>query len=359
MHLAAARKRSRDVIVCKKSWFLGTCLHFRFKEIEIDVQGKYPQEFNSDYMKREVSQNAKNKADAVFIAGCGYVGSALAEQLKNKGFRVGALTRNEERAAELRELGLDEVVVADLDSREWHDKLNLKYRAVVNCVSSAGGGLAGYQKSYVEGQRSLLEWAQVAQPEIICYTSSTSVYPQSDGVWVDETASTEPSTETSALLLEAEQMLLQSESFPGKAFVLRLAGIYGPGRHYLIDQIKGGETVLAGEGRHHLNLIHRDDAVSGIMAVIESKQDFAGGIYNLCDGQPYIQSDIVRWVAASLSVNCPSFDPEMKTARMLRRKGKSPDRKISNKKLIETTSWRAKFPNFKAGYKALLEDECK
>ncbi len=312
-----------------------------------------------DYMKRGSSQNDTNDADAVFIAGCGYVGSALAEQLKKKGVKVGALTRNKERAAELRELGLDEVVVADLDSCAWHDKLRLKYRAVVNCVSSAGGGLAGYQKSYVEGQRSLLEWAQVAQPEVICYTSSTSVYPQSDGVWVDETASTEPSTETSALLLEAEQMLLNSKFYHGKAFVMRLAGIYGPGRHYLIDQIKGGEEVIPGEGRHHLNLIHRDDAVSGIMAVLESYPNLASGIYNLCDGEPYIQLEIVRWVAASLSVNCPSFDPEMKTARMLRRKGRSPDRKISNKKLIETTSWRAKFPNFKAGYKAFLEDDWK
>ena len=307
-----------------------------------------------DYMKGERSQNATNDADAVFIAGCGYVGSALAEQLKNKGFRVGALTRNEERAAQLKKLGLDEVVIADLDSREWHDKLRLKYRAVVNCVSSAGGGLAGYQKSYVEGQRSLLEWVQVAQPEVICYTSSTSVYPQSDGAWVDETAPTDPSTETSALLLEAEQMLLNSKSYHGKAYVLRLAGIYGPERHYLIDQIKGGEEVIPGEGRHHLNLIHRDDAVSGIMAVMESSPNLASGIYNLCDGQPYIQSEIVRWVAASLDVTCPTFDPKMKTARMLRRKGNSPDRKISNTKLIESTSWSAKYPNFKAGYEAFL-----
>lgn len=305
-------------------------------------------------MNEESRHKVVKNADAVFIAGCGYVGSALAEQLLKKGLRVGALTRNKERAAQLKELGLEEVVIADLDSREWHDKLRLKYRAVVNCVSSAGGGLAGYQKSYVEGQRSLLEWAQVAQPEVVCYTSSTSVYPQSDGAWVDETAPTDPSTETSALLLEAEQMLLNSKSYHGKAYVMRLAGIYGPERHYLIDQIKGGETVIAGDGRHHLNLIHRDDAVSGIMAVMESYPNLAPGIYNLCDGQPYIQSEIVRWVAASLDVTCPTFDPEMKTARMLRRKGNSPDRKISNTKLIESTAWSATYPNFKAGYKAFL-----
>ena len=308
----------------------------------------------SNYMKGESSQNATNDVAAVFIAGCGYVGSTLAARLKKKGVRVGALTRNEKRAAELMELGLEEVLVANLDSREWHNKLRLKYQAVVNCVSSAGGGLAGYQKSYVEGQRSLLEWAQVVQPEVICYTSSTSVYPQNHGNWVDETASTEPCTETSALLLQAEQMLLNSESYHGGAFVLRLGGIYGPGRHYLIDQIKGGETVLAGDGRHHLNLIHRDDAVSGIMAVLESSPSLVSGIYNLCDGQPYIQSEIVRWIAASLNVTCPTFDPKMKSARMLRRRGYSPDRKISNTKLMKATSWSAKYPNFKVGYEAFL-----
>lgn len=75
------------------------------------------------------------------IFGCGYVGRALAQRLLQAGVRVGALTRNADKAAELKALGLQEVVVADLDSDAWHDALSGTYGAVVNCVSSAGGGL--------------------------------------------------------------------------------------------------------------------------------------------------------------------------------------------------------------------------
>lgn len=77
------------------------------------------------------------------IFGCGYVGRALAQRLLQAGVRVGALTRNADKAAELKALGLQEVVVADLDSDAWHDALSGTYGAVVNCVSSAGGGACG------------------------------------------------------------------------------------------------------------------------------------------------------------------------------------------------------------------------
>ena len=98
--------------------------------------------------------------ESVIIFGCGYVGAALAETLLGAGVRVGALTRNPEKAARLRQLGLNEVVVEDLGSTTWHRQLSGSYVAVVNCVSSAGGGLEGYRKSYVEGQQSILKWVE-------------------------------------------------------------------------------------------------------------------------------------------------------------------------------------------------------
>lgn len=78
--------------------------------------------------------------ESVFIFGCGYVGTALAEYLIEQGVRVGALTRNREKAARLRELGVAEVIEAELDSSTWHAQVRGQYEAVVNCVSSAGGG---------------------------------------------------------------------------------------------------------------------------------------------------------------------------------------------------------------------------
>jgi nucleoside-diphosphate-sugar epimerase len=292
--------------------------------------------------------------DSVLIVGCGYIGSALAERLLAAGVRVGALTRNCKTADALRKLGLAEVVVADLDSHEWHKQINSQYQGVVNCVSSAGGGLIGYQKSYVEGQKSLLAWARQKKPEIICYTSSTSVYPQDHGDWVDETAATEPASETSAILVESERILLEDALWRGRRYILRLGGIYGPGRHYLIDQVKEGATVLPGMGQYHLNMIHRDDAVGGILAVLDRSALVPDGVYNLCDGQPSKKMDIVSWIAAQMKLPCPSFDPKLASSRVQRRGGKMPDRKISNHKLQVATCWQPIYSSFKSGYLKLL-----
>ena len=120
--------------------------------------------------------------ESVIIFGCGYLGTALAEHLLNQGVKVAALTRNAEKAADLRKMGSErrtgydkpsiEVIEGDLDSNDWHERVEGSYESVVNCVSSAGGGLAGYQKSYVDGQRSILEWAKSQSIRSYVYTSS-------------------------------------------------------------------------------------------------------------------------------------------------------------------------------------------
>lgn len=288
------------------------------------------------------------------IVGCGYIGSALAKRLLGAGVEVGALTRNAGKADSLHKMGVSEVIVAELDSDAWHEQLDLKYEAVVNCVSSAGGGLVGYQKSYVDGQKSLLAWAQQGEPEVICYTSSTSVYPQDEGVWVDETASTEPASEAAALLLQAEQILLQEKIWRGRRYVCRLGGIYGSGRHYLIDQIKCGEPVLPGKGQHHLNVIHCDDAVGAILATLDTDKTVPSGIYNVCDGRPARKTEIAEWIATSLKLPCPTFDPKLVTSRLQRRGGSMPDRKISSQKLQDASKWKIKYSSYQQGYVKFL-----
>ena len=126
----------------------------------------------------------QNFPESVFIFGCGYVGTALAQSLISNNVRVGALTRNPDKAAKLRELGISEVIEAELDSYDWHNLINDRYLAVVNCVSSASGGIDGYVKSYLNGQQSILEWAKSQSIMTYVYTSSTSVYPQDEGMVV-------------------------------------------------------------------------------------------------------------------------------------------------------------------------------
>jgi len=295
-----------------------------------------------------------NLPKSVIIFGCGYIGSALAEVLLATGVRVGALTRNVENAARLRELGVREVIVADLDSESWHDQVSGSYESVVNCVSSAGGGIDGYRKSYLEGQRSILKWAKGRAIQSYLYTSSTSVYPQDGGVRVDEDAATEDAPLTGQVLCESERLLADAADNFGAWYVLRLAGIYGPRRHYLLDILRSGESVIPGVGDYFLNLIHRDDVVSAICTALPCHSSVTSGIYNVSDDQPPSKAELAAWLAAQLGQVPPRFDPEHVSPRLKRRGGRMPSRQISNAKFRETFGWSPQYADFRAGYRDLL-----
>lgn len=303
-------------------------------------------------MKQVNTQQTNPLPESVMIFGCGYVGTALAESLRKSGVRVGALTRNRERATELRALGLAEVIEADLDSQSWHTQVTGDYQAVVNCVSSAGGGIAGYEKSYVRGQQSILAWCASRKVQRYLYTSSTSVYPQDGGALVDETASTTAAPETGQVLLRAEELLADAGEQFERWYVFRLAGIYGPGRHYLLNSLREGVAVLPGAGDFHLNLIHLEDILSALTQALVV--DASSGIYNLADDQPATKEDLVRWLAEQIDVPVPSFDPNLQTGRVARRGGRMPDRVISNQKIREAFDWQPSYTDFRAGYAGLL-----
>ncbi|WPJ98008.1 NAD-dependent epimerase/dehydratase family protein [Coraliomargarita algicola] len=288
---------------------------------------------------------------SVIIFGCGYVGTALARHLIQQGVRVGALTRNAEQAAGLRALGLEEVIEAELDSAEWHGQVRGRYQAVVNCVSSAGGGLAGYRKSYLAGQQSILDWARSQSIGSYVYTSSTSVYPQDGGATVDESADTRAAPPTGQVLLESEALFAEAAFLPNW-YVLRLAGIYGPGRHYLLDQIRDGAGEIPGRGDYALNMIHLEDIVAAICAVISGGAP--AGIYNIADDGPATKAEVLTYLAKALGLSSPVFNPENVSERLKRRGGRMPHRLISNKKAREALDWRPKFPSFREGYAELL-----
>ncbi len=290
---------------------------------------------------------------SVMIFGCGYVGTELARRLLDVGVRVGALTRNAERIAELRAMGLVEVIAAPLHAPDWQQQLRGDYEAVVNCVSSAGGGLEGYRLSYVEGQQRILEWLDGRLPRSYVYTSSTSVYPQDGGVEVDETAATNGPSPTAKLLLEAEGLVAGASALP-QWYVLRLAGIYGPGRHYLLDQLLGASAAIPGRGDYALNMIHRDDAVDAILAALGGVAP--SGIYNICDSEPTHKAVVLADLAARLNHPAPRFDTESVSPRLERRGGSMPDRRVSNRKALCVLGWVPRYPSFREGYAALLAD---
>lgn len=288
----------------------------------------------------------------LLVFGAGYVGGTVACVARSAGLRVHALTRNPATAEALATAGVD-VVVADFSSDDWHGRMPRDADFVLNAVGSGGGGIDGYRRSYVDGARSLVAWGAARQSVApvgahVVYTSSTSVYAQGDGARIDESSLTEPVEETGRVILESEVSL---RGWAGPWTVLRLAGIYGPGRHLLLDQLRAGATELAGRGEHRLNLVHRDDVVRAIAAVWRQPERSAQQVYTVADGAPEPKAVVAAWVAARLGREAPTFSTEIAGAR----RRIVPDRVIASARLQRELGWRPRYPSFREGYGALLE----
>ena len=281
------------------------------------------------------------------VFGAGYVGGELARQGLTRGMRVTALTRNPEKAEQMREKGI-QVVEADLASHDWHHQITGDVDFVLNSVSSGGGGVEGYQHSYVEGMRSVVTWAKSREINTFVYTGSTSVYPQDYGAEVTESADTGTENERTARLLHAEKIARESGDFT-RWFILRLSGIYGPNRHHVLNQIRAGGP-LAGRSDHRLNLIHRDDICRAIWSVFAAPSELRNEVFNVSDDSAVTKCELVEWLASRLQLPCPVFDPKLPSVR----RRIVPDRVIVNRKLKETVGWRPQYPDYRAGYEAIL-----
>jgi nucleoside-diphosphate-sugar epimerase len=284
------------------------------------------------------------------VFGAGYVGGELIRQALARGMKVAALTRNPTRAAELRASGVA-TVVADLATDLWHGQMPGRADLVVDCVGAGGGGVAGYRHTYVEGLRSLFAWAAAVPVGTFVYTSSTSVYPQAGGMRVTEDAPTLGVRDTAQVLVEAENVVRAlGDGVCRRWFILRLAGIYGPGRHQLLDRLRAGARELPGRDDQHLNLVHRDDICAAIWAAFAAPPAIGNLILNVADDGAATRAELAAWLAARLSQPPPSFAGESSTGQPRH----VPDRIIANERLKSSLGWRPQFPTFREGYENLL-----
>jgi len=230
-------------------------------------------------------------------------------------------------------------------------RLPARFDWVVNCASSARGGAEEYRRIYLHGTRNLIEWLAPSPPRKLVYTSSTSVYGQTDGSLVTETSPTEPAAETVRVLVETEKVLL--EAFRQKKFpsiILRVAGIYGSYRGYWLKQVRKNEATIEGKGGRILNMIHRDDVVGAMMAAL--KEGRSGEIYNAADDEPVAQFQLLEWLAGALGKGLPPATPADPTA--MRKRGVT-NKKVSNRKLKTELGYNFKYPNFREGYLAEVQ----
>ena len=198
----------------------------------------------------------------VLIAGCGYVGTELGLRLVDRGHAVWAVRQ---RASLLPpELHPHS---ADLTDPDAVAKLPFPFDFVVFAAAPAAGTEEAYEQAYIHALSRVLEAASNRRPpKRVLLTSSTSVYAQSDGGWVDESSPTHPSSFRGTIVLQAEEILRHS----GSSFsILRLGGIYGPERTSLLDRVLAGEAVLTPGSSRYTNRIHRDDAASALLHLLE------------------------------------------------------------------------------------------
>jgi nucleoside-diphosphate-sugar epimerase len=233
------------------------------------------------------------------IIGCGYLGRRVARRWIAQGDVVFALTRSADRARALRDVGI-QPIVGDVT-----DPSSLAELPAVDTLLYAVGLDRNSGKSQREVSVGGLEnflGGIAGKVQRFLYISSTSVYGQNDGEWVDESSECRPEAENGKVCLEAE-LLLRSR-IP-EANVLRLAGIYGPGRLVArIAELRAG-LVLEGNPDAWLNLTHVDDAVAAILAC--ERNGTPGSTYLVCDDHPSCRREYYSLLAALIGAPMPKF----------------------------------------------------
>lgn len=265
----------------------------------------------------------------LLVCGHGYLGKAIAELSASHGIEVTTTSLSGGNGSHICDLGSAESVAMLSSLIEPPD-------AIVHCASSGKGGAPAYEHVYRNGIIHLHE----AFPEaLLLFTSSSSVYGQTDGSIVDETSAATPDRDTGRILLEAEQLTIGA-----KGIVCRLSGIYGPERSVILKKFLSGEAVIEEDGRRFLNQIHRDDAAASIVFLLENSllhdSNLRGGIFNVTDSQPLSQLATYEGLARL-------FDRPLPPAglRDENRKRGWTHKQVSNQKL-RALGWSPEYPSY-------------
>jgi nucleoside-diphosphate-sugar epimerase len=269
----------------------------------------------------------------VLIAGCGYLGQAVAELFFAGDWEVEGWTKSADSAQPLSTKPYP-VHAVDISKEDHVHAQTGNFDAVIHCASTRGGDVDSYRRVYLDGARNLIHRFGRSQ---ILFTSSTSVYAQNDGDWVTEITPAEPKHETGTILREAEDLVLAN-----RGIVIRLGGIYGPGRSALLKRFLSGDTILDRESDRFVNQIHRDDAAVAIQLLVKRRES-AGKIYNVVDNQPILLSECFRWLAAKLNRPLPAAGGS--TSK--RKRGNS-NKRVSNGKL-RASGWTPRYADFAQG----------
>jgi nucleoside-diphosphate-sugar epimerase len=273
----------------------------------------------------------------VLLVGCGDLGTALAVQLHHNGHQVTGVRKS----AQLLPLNMKTVQMDVTHSEAVNVLSQLNPEFIIYCVAATAQTDENYYQHYVLGLHHVMQ-SQVRNMQLkhVFFVSSTRVYGQSVEGVIDEDTAAKAADFGGERLLEAEQLL---KDFPFRSTVLRLSGIYGPGRLYLVNMAK--DFTRWPKENHWSNRIHRDDA-AGFMAYLVNQAvngHSVAPLYIVTDEMPTAQHDVLNWLANRMQL------PKRNVSHHAVIGGK----RLSNKRLIES-GYRLKYANYQIGYAELV-----
>ncbi len=281
------------------------------------------------------------------VIGCGYLGYRVARKWLSQGEEVVVVTRSPQRAESLQREGFLPVV-ADVCRSESLTQLP-EAQTVLYAVGYDPQTSMPRKAVVVEGLRNVLDRLS-PRTERLLFISSTGVLGGHDGDWVDETASCHPQREAGCCGLEAES-LLGTHALGQRTIILRLAGIYGPGRLPKVADVLAGRPV-ATPARAYLNLIHVDDAVRVILAA--AAEAIPPDLYLVSDGCPTSHREFYREMARQLGVAVPEFsDPDPGSRGAAAAAG---NKRVLNQKMLAQLHVGLEFPSFREGLAAICRE---
>jgi nucleoside-diphosphate-sugar epimerase len=249
----------------------------------------------------------------VLIAGCGWLGKAVGRRLLERGDRVVGIRRSPSARSELERLGIEPLLI-DLTEPGVERRLPRGLDGIVACLAPGAPGVEAYERAYLRGVRPLLEHAARDGTGGFVYTGSTGVFGEDVGEEVDERTPVSPVGETGRILEQAERQVVSEPDGRGlRASVVRLSGLYGPGRFGVIDRVRSGRLALGPGDDRWMNFCHLEDAVRSVVAALDRGR--GGTVYHASDAEPVRRRELVRWVAAGLGIDPPVRESGPASAR--------------------------------------------
>jgi len=268
----------------------------------------------------------------------GFLGLRIASIFLDRQDTVYGISRKTERAREFEKIGFLPVF-ADLETGRGLEHLP-KVDAAVFCAAPDSHDASAYRSLYIDGTSHFLQALSLKSPRARClYTSSTSVWGSGSSGTINEEVPPTPENDKTHILLEAEKRVLEKKS----NVVLRLAGLYGPGRNRLTGLFK--DLPSRREANHYANLIHVDDAARASVLVLDKGKNCQ--IYIGCDNEPSLRRDIDGWLREKAGL-AASVD--------ILSGGAALGKKMSNRKIF-SLGLSLSFPTYKDGYELILKNE--